>query len=73
MKRFLTLIIFLLLLLALPALSEGNNEHPNDSEHNDDAFYGVWVATYPEKDEAEALVSRLKEKELDASYVFSPD
>ena len=36
-------------------------------------FFGLWVEAFGERSDAEALVVRLKDKELPASYVFSCD
>lgn len=36
-------------------------------------FFGLWVGSFKEKSQAEELVSKLKNKGLDAYYVYSPE
>lgn len=36
-------------------------------------FFGLWVGSFKDKNEAQELVSKLKDKGLDAYYVYSPE
>ena len=62
----------IILWLTIITLLIGGIINASASDEND-SFYGVWIASDQERNSTEALVSDLKDKGIDVSFVYSSD